>query len=59
MEFEPLSTDSVSMGQICKFLDHECVASVPTWNLPKHACMTVWNPVLMHGWNYMPRVGIQ
>ena len=27
-------------GQLHIFLDRECVASVPTWNLPKHAFMT-------------------
>ena len=46
-------------GQLCKFLDHECVASVPTWNLPKHACMTHQKPILVHVFHYMPLVGIQ
>ena len=46
-------------GHLCKFLDHDLVASIPTWNLPKHSWMTHQNPVLMHDWNSMPRVGIQ
>ena len=46
-------------GQLCKFIDRECVAIVPTWNLPKHACMTHRNPFLMHGFHSMPRLGIQ
>ena len=45
--------------QICKFLNHEHVASIPTWNLPKHTCTTHWNPFLMHGFHSMPRLGIQ
>ena len=47
------------MGQICKFLYLEHVASVPTWNLPKNTCMNHWNPIFMHGFHSMPRVGIQ
>ena len=47
------------MGKLCKLLDRECVVSVPTWNLPKHACMSHHNPILMHGFHSMPRVGIQ
>ena len=50
---------SAHMGWLCKFLDHEHVASVPTWNLPKHACMTHWKPFLMHGFHSMPQLGIQ
>ena len=46
-------------GQLRIFLDHECVASVPTWNMPKHACTTHRNSFLMHGFHYMPRSGIQ
>ena len=46
-------------GQIWKFLDHEHVARITKWNLPKISCMTHRNPFLMHGWNFMPRVGIQ
>ena len=46
-------------GQLCIFLDHECVASIPTWNLPKHICMTHQNTFLMHGFHSMPRLGIQ
>ena len=40
-------------GHIFKFLDCEHVASVPTWNLPKHTCMKHWNPVLMHGFDFV------
>ena len=46
-------------GQLCKFLKHEHVASVLTWNLPKHTCMTHYNAILMHSFHSMPRVGIQ
>ena len=52
----PISTHR---GWLRKLLDHEHVASVPTWNLPKHACMTYWNPFLRHGFHSMPRLGIQ
>ena len=45
--------------QICKFLGRECVASIPTWILPKHAFMTHWKPFLMHGFHSMPQLGIQ
>ena len=50
---------STRMGWLCKFLDHECVASVPTWNFPKHTCTTHWKPFLMHGFHSMPQLGIQ
>ena len=46
-------------GQICKFLNHERVPSITTWNLPKCTCMTHQNPILMHGFHSMPRVGIE
>ena len=46
-------------GHICKFIECEHVAGVPTWNLPKNACMTIWKPVLMHGFHSMPLIGIQ
>ena len=46
-------------GQICKFLDGQLVASVPTWKLPKHTFMTHKNLVLMHGFHSMAQVGIQ
>ena len=46
-------------GQLLNFLNHECVVSVPTWNMPKHACMTHQNLVLMHGFHSMSRLGIQ
>ena len=46
-------------GQIFKFLDCEHVASVPTWNLPKHTSMTHQNPILIHGFHSMPQVGIK
>ena len=46
-------------GQIHIFLDRECVASVPTWNIPKHTCMTCRNPILLHGFHSMRRLGIQ
>ena len=49
-------------GQLCIFLiflNREHVASVPTWTLPKHACMTHRNLVLMHSFHSMPRLGIQ
>ena len=52
----PISTHR---GHLCKFLDREHVASIPTWNLPKHIFMTYLNPVLMHDFHSMPRVGIQ
>ena len=52
----PISTH---MGWLCKFLDRECVVSVPTWNLPNHACMTHQNSVLMHSFHSMHQVGIQ
>ena len=45
--------------QLCKFLDRELVASIPTWNMPKNSCMTHHNPFLMHHFHSMPRVGIQ
>ena len=45
--------------QLCKFIDCEHVASVSTWNLPKHAYATHRKPFLMHGFHSMPRVGIQ
>ena len=45
--------------QLGKFIDRECVARVPTWNLPKHAFLTHRNPILMHSFHSMPRVGIQ
>ena len=47
------------MGQLRILLDREHVASVPTWTLPKHACMTHQNLFLMHGFHSMPRLGIQ
>ena len=50
---------SIHMGWLCKFLDHECVAIVPTWNLPKHACTTHRKAFLMHNFHSMPWVGIQ
>ena len=50
---------SAQRGWLCKFLDREHVASVPTWNLPKHACMTHQNPVLMQSFHSMHRVGVQ
>ena len=40
---------SAHRGRLCKFLDRECVARIPTWNLPKNASTTHWNPFLMHG----------
>ena len=46
-------------GQLHILLDHECVASVPTCNMPKHACMTYQKPILMHDFHSMPQVGIQ
>ena len=46
-------------GQLHILLDREHVASIPTWNQHKHACMTHRNPFLMHGFHSMPRVGIQ
>ena len=46
-------------GQIRILLNRECVASIPTWNLPKHACATHWKPFLMHSFHSMPRVRIQ
>ena len=46
-------------GQIRTLLNRECVASVPTWNLPKHTFMTPQKLVLMNGWNSMAQVGIQ
>ena len=46
-------------GQLWKFLDCEHVASIPTWNLPKHACTNHQNPFLMHGFHSMPWLGIQ
>ena len=52
----PISTH---MHRLCKFLDHEHVASVPTWNLPKHAWTTHRNPFLMHSFLCMPRLWIQ
>ena len=45
-------------GRIYKFIDHECVDSIPTWNLSKHTFMTHQNPVLMHD-DAIPWVGIQ
>ena len=38
-------------GQLCKFFDCEHVARIPTWNLPKHVCMTHWKRFLMHGFH--------
>ena len=35
------------------------MASDPTWNLPKHACMTHQNLIFMHSFHSMPRVWIQ
>ena len=32
-------------GQLCKFLDHECVARIATWNMPKNICMTYQKPI--------------
>ena len=46
-------------GQLDILLDHECVARIPTWNMSKQNCMTYRNPVLMHGFHCMPRLGIQ
>ena len=46
-------------GQLRIFLDRECVASAPIWNMPKHACMTYRMVVLMHGFHSMLQVGIQ
>ena len=50
---------SAHRGRLCKFLVCECVASVPTWNLPKNACTTHWKPFLMHSFHSMPQLGIQ
>ena len=47
------------MGQLCKLLDRELVASVPPWKFHKHTLMTHLTLFLMHDWNYIPRVGIQ
>ena len=47
------------VGQIRILLNDECVASIPTWNMPKHACMTYQKLILIHGFHSMPRVGIQ
>ena len=52
----PISTHK---GWLCKLLNREHVASVTTWNLPKHACMTHRKPFLMHSFHSMPRLGIQ
>ena len=38
---------SAHMGRLCKFLDREHVASIPTWNLPKHTYMAYLNPILI------------
>ena len=46
-------------GRLCIFLDRECVASVPTWKLPKKICVTHRKPFLMHGFHSMSCVGIQ
>ena len=46
-------------GQLRRLLDYEHVASVPTWNIPKHACMTYQNPILLHSFHSVPQVGIQ
>ena len=46
-------------GQLCKFLDREHVASIPTWKIPKHSCMNHHNIFLMHSFHSMARVGIQ
>ena len=35
------------------------MASIPTWNITKHTCMAHRNPILMHGFHSIPRVGIQ
>ena len=35
------------------------MARVPTWDLPKHGRMTHRNPILMHSFHSMPRLGIQ
>ena len=45
--------------QLRILLDRERLDSVPTQNMPRQTCITHRNPVLMHDWNYMPRVGIQ
>ena len=45
--------------QLYKFLDCECVSSVPTWNLPQNTCTTHRKPILMHDFHSMPWVGIQ
>ena len=50
---------SIHRGWLWKFLDRECVPSVPTWNLPKHTFMTHQNLILIHGFHSMPWVGIQ
>ena len=46
-------------GQLRILLDRECVASVPTWNMPKISCTTYQKPILMDIFHSMPRVGIQ
>ena len=46
-------------GQLCKFLNRECVGSIPIWSVPKHACMTHRNPILMCSFHYMPQVWVQ
>ena len=46
-------------GWIWKLLNRECVASIPTWNLPKHTWMNHQNLVLMHDFHSMAWVGIQ
>ena len=46
-------------GKIHILLDLECVDSIPTWKMPKDTHITYRNPVLLHGFQSMPRVGIQ
>ena len=46
-------------GKIFKFLDHEHVASIPTWNLPKKTCMTHRNPIFIHGFHSIPQARIE
>ena len=46
-------------GQLRILLDRERVDRIPTWNMPKNTCMTHQNPILMHSFHSIPRVGIQ
>ena len=49
----------VDGGQLHILLDHEHVARVPTWKMPKNTCMTYQKPIFMHNFHSMPQVGIQ